>query len=192
MKDEAKPQNEAILKQVAIFHKANEERDCFRRWGRRGFTEISAKDHVGGCNYTIGHQTPACFLRVNGSREFACVHIEQRRIGRKFQDAGGASPIIDYAALKHTESDGIVFNFNAGIIDFDGEKGSLQFSESAFGYFGTPIVGIPKQGGASEQQSAEKNEQPISKLISRLFWSYYTAAALGIAGGLLIGWRLTR
>ena len=81
---------------------------------------------------------------------------------------------------------------NPGSIDLDRYKRGFQFSEGAFSYFSTPIVGIPKQSGTSEQQATKKNEQPIGKLISRLFWSYYTAAVCGVAGGLLIGWCLTR
>jgi hypothetical protein len=76
--------------------------------------------------------------------------------------------------------------------NFESNEWTLQFAQGAFGDFGASVIGNPQQDSRYNEQSIKEDEQPIGKLVWRFFRSLYGAGALGLCGGLIIGWWLSR
>src|ERR1019366_5993332 len=178
-KDKTKSQNEAVLKNVAIPDKSDEEWNRFRgRYGRcltkiHGFTGDWEKGKILGLtagrgDHAIRHQLAAYFPGINcwrkSTSDFNCSCIVEN-----FQNAGRGSTVIDNTPFEQSEANSVSFNYEPRSIDFDGEEGGLQFSESALGNLGAAVVGLPQQKGRGDKEKVESNEKPIGDLISRVF-----------------------
>ena len=67
------------------------------------------------------------------------------------------------------------------------DEGRFQISKGAFGNLGAAIIGLPQQKSGSDKEDVEPNQKPISDLIRRVFWSYWTAALIGLVSGIVAG-----